>query len=123
MIRLDLRSSMPLNDQIQAALKGLVARGLLKAGDQAPSIRALAARLKVNPNTVARAFRELALEGFIEPRRGAGNYISEAAKRLVRDGLGQTRRRLKEALRLARGGGLAWEDIQGLVREAQGEEK
>ena len=65
MIQIDPRSPVPINDQIKAAVRGLVAKGLLRPGDQAPSIRSLAERLRVNPNTVARAFRELSLEGVL----------------------------------------------------------
>jgi GntR family transcriptional regulator len=122
MIRLDLQSPVPLYDQIKAGLRGLVARGLLRPGDPAPSIRALAAELKVNPNTVARAFRELTLEGFFEAKRGEGNVIAAGALRQAKDGLSGVRADLKESLRLARRSGLAWSDVEALVREARREE-
>lgn len=123
MIQIDPNSPVPINDQIKAGLKGLVAKGLLRPGDQTPSIRGLATELRVNPNTVARAFRELALEGFLESRRGGGNFISGAAKRQARDGLGLIRTGFKESIQLARRGGLSWEDITKLVEKARGEEK
>lgn len=122
MIRIDARSPVPINDQIKAGLKGLVARGLLHPGEQAPSIRHLAVSLKVNPNTVARAFRELTMEGFLEARRGAGNFISRTALRQAKDGLDEVRSGLKEALRLARRGGLPWPDIEALLLRTKGEE-
>lgn len=122
MIEIDSASPVPLNEQIKAGLKGLVAKGLLKPGDQAPSIRGLAQALRVNPNTVARAFRELTQEGFLEPRRGDGNYVAGGAARQARDGFEGLRERVLETLRLARRGGLPWKDIEKLVSEAQGGE-
>lgn len=123
MIRIDPNSPVPLNDQIKAGFKGLVAKSLLRPGDQMPSIRSLATSLKVNPNTVARAFRELSLEGFIEARRGNGNYISDLAKRQAKDNLEEVRERLREALRLAKRGGLPWTEIASLLQEFKEEEK
>ena len=79
MIKIDLHSQTPIYAQIKTGLKGLVRRGLLLSGDAAPSIRTLAAQLKLNPNTVARAYRELSVEGFFESKRGEENIISSRA--------------------------------------------
>ena len=122
MLELDLRSPIPIYDQIKAGLRGLVARGLLRPGDAAPSIRSMAAQLKVNPNTVARAFRELTLEGFLEARRGDGSLIAEGAARHVKDGMSELREGLKDALLRARRGGLSWGDVDALVRASRKEE-
>jgi GntR family transcriptional regulator len=123
MLEIDPRSAVPLYDQIKAGLRGLVAKGLLKPGDQTPSIRSLAVSLKVNPNTVARAFRELASEGFLESRRGDGAYVSEQAQRQVKDGLGEARAGFKESVRLARRSGLGWTDLESLIKEEKAEER
>src|SRR4051812_12230315 len=123
MLEIDPRSPVPINDQIKAGLKGLVARGLLKPGDQAPSVRALAVSLRVNPNTVARAFRELGQEGFLESRRGEGAYISDRGSRQAKDGFTDLRKGLEEALKMARRGGLPWADIDAILRKARGDEK
>lgn len=123
MIQIDPVSSVPIYDQIKAGLRGLVTKGLLRPGDAVPSIRSLAVELKVNPNTVARAFRELALEGFLESHRGGGNFIAAGAIRQARDGLSDIRAGLKEAVRLSRRGGLSWPEIEGLVCRAKEEER
>lgn len=122
MLNADPLSPLPLNDQIKAGLRGLVAKGLLRPGDRAPSIRTLASSLKVNPNTVARAFRELVLEGLLESRQGDGNYIARAAGKRVKDGLEQAREGLRDALRLARQGGLSWDDVERVARDYKEEE-
>lgn len=122
MIRITPDSAVPIYDQIKTGLRGLVARGLLKPGDEAPSIRALAVRLRVNPNTVARAFRELAVEGFFESRRGEGNVISASALKRLSSGLAELRGGLAESLRHARRGGLDWDTIDAIIKEVRKEE-
>jgi len=119
MLQIDPASPVAINDQIKAGLKGLVARGLLQPGDEAPSVRALAASLKVNPNTVARALRELALEGFLDTRRGEGSVVAEDAVKRAKDGLRDARGLLLEALRLARRGGLPWDEVDALIKECR----
>lgn len=122
MIRVDPASSVALNEQIKAGLRGLIARGTLRPGDPAPSIRGLAESLKVNPNTVARAVRELVLEGVLEVRRGEGTVVADGAPRKARGGLDEARGRLGESLRQARRAGLDWTQIETAVREARREE-
>src|SRR5262249_3992175 len=58
--------------------------GRLSPGDELPAIRTLAEQLLVNPNTVARAYRELEIAGIVEKRRTAGTYVSDAGPRLAR---------------------------------------
>jgi len=123
MLEIDPRSPVAINDQIKAGLKGLVAKGLLKPGDQAPSVRSLAVTLRVNPNTVARAFRELGQEGFLESRRGEGAYISDKGSRQAKDGFSDLKRALEEALKMARRGGLPWNEIESILRKARGDER
>ncbi len=75
-ISISTRDGSPIYSQITAQIKRLVAVGRLQAGDELPAIRVLAEQLLVNPNTVARAYRELESEGVVEKRRTAGTYIS-----------------------------------------------
>jgi len=75
---------VPIYLQIVNQVKYLVASGRLTAGEELPPIRALAEQLLVNPNTVARAYRELELAGVVEKRRTAGTYVSGAASKLAR---------------------------------------
>ena len=123
MITIDPRSPVPINEQIKAGLRGLVARGMLNPGDQLPAIRALAEDLVVNPNTIARAYRELILEGFLESRRGEGNYIAWAARHCAADSLHGVRDRLRESLLQARRAGLEWKDISTILQQARKEER
>ena len=74
---IDPRSPTPLWGQIAARVRVAVASGDLRPGEALPSVRELAKRLRVNPATVAQAYRELAVEGFVETRHGAGTFILE----------------------------------------------
>ena len=121
MLTIDARSPVPIYDQIKAGFKGLISKGLLKPGDPAPSVRSLAERLRVNPNTVARALRELAVEGVLESKRGAGNVVAGAAKSRAKDGLADVRAGFEEAVALARRNGLDWKDLEGVMKRLKKE--
>lgn len=77
--QIDPRSPTPLYAQIAARLKLAVAAGELRPGEALPSVRQLAARLRVNPATVVQAYRDLEGEGFVEMRQGAGTFVREVA--------------------------------------------
>jgi GntR family transcriptional regulator len=83
-IHITTADGVPIYLQIVAQIKYLVASGRLAPGDELPPIRGLAEQLLVNPNTVARAYRELETAGVVEKRRTAGTYISEQGSPLAR---------------------------------------
>ena len=74
--RLDLHSGVPVYRQIIDQVRGGMASGSLKPGDQLPTVRQLAVDLAINPNTVVRAYRELELGGLLETHQGTGTFIS-----------------------------------------------
>jgi GntR family transcriptional regulator len=73
--QVEYNSGVPVYRQIINQARAGVAAGALNPGDQLPTIRALSGRLNVNPNTVAKAYRELELQGVIETERGSGSFI------------------------------------------------
>jgi GntR family transcriptional regulator len=83
-IHISSGEGVPIYLQIVNQVKYLVASGRLAPGEELPPIRVLAAQLVVNPNTVARAYRELELAGIVEKRRTAGTYVSAAGSPLAR---------------------------------------
>ena len=89
-IRIATGSSVPIYRQIMDGLRQTIASGGLALGDQLPSVRSLAERLLLNPNTVARAYGELAREGIIESRHGRGVFV--ARRRQVYTKAERTRR-------------------------------
>lgn len=76
-IELDFRSGIPIYIQIMDQMKHLIASDVLNPGDQLPTVRQLAADLRVNFNTVARAYRLLDEAGIISTQHGRGTYILE----------------------------------------------
>ena len=70
-------SGVPIYLQLMEQVKHAIETGALRAGDQLPGIRPLAEELVINPNTVARAYRELEHEGVIELRHGSGAFVSK----------------------------------------------
>jgi len=75
-IFVDTRSGVPIYKQIVRQVEKGVIGGLLKPGDQLPTVREVALELTINPNTVARAYRDLEQEGIIESIQGRGTFIS-----------------------------------------------
>jgi GntR family transcriptional regulator len=83
-IRIAPHDGVPIYLQIVNQVKYLVASGRLVPGEELPAIRVLAEQLVVNPNTVARAYRELEVAGVVTKRRTAGTYVSDAGSPLAR---------------------------------------
>ena len=83
-IHINTHDGVPIYLQVVNQIKYLVSAGRLSSGDELPPIRVLAEKLIVNPNTIARAYRELEMAGVVEKRRTAGTYISAEGSRLAR---------------------------------------
>jgi GntR family transcriptional regulator len=83
-IHISPNDGVPIYLQIVNQVKYLVASGRLAAGEELPPIRVLATQLVINPNTAARAYRELELAGIVEKRRTAGTYVSATGSPLAR---------------------------------------
>jgi GntR family transcriptional regulator len=80
-IRLTTSDGVPVYRQIVNQVKYLIASGRLGSGQEMPTIRALAERLLINPNTVVHAYAELEKEGVIVCRHGSGTFVAESAQR------------------------------------------
>ena len=83
-IHIQAQGGVPIYLQVMQQIKYLVASGRLQPGDELPSIRTLAEQLIVNPNTIARAYRELETAGVVEKRRTAGTFVAEVGSPLAR---------------------------------------
>jgi GntR family transcriptional regulator len=80
LFRANPSSGVPLYLQLMEQVKHAIETGALRPGDQLPGIRPLAEELVINPNTVAKVYRELEHEGVIELRHGAGAFVSANAR-------------------------------------------
>jgi GntR family transcriptional regulator len=76
MIKIETSSFIPIYEQIKTEIRSRIATGSLKPDDPLPSIRDLASELIINPNTVARAYRDLEQDGLITGRRGKGSFVA-----------------------------------------------
>jgi GntR family transcriptional regulator len=118
MIKVDTSSFVPIYEQIKKEFKKEIFSGDLKPNDPLPSIRDLATELLVNPNTVARAYRELEMEGFIYTRKGKGCYISDdSTKHMIEERNSILTQSFDEMIQDAKKFGLNPEEIRKLFEE------
>jgi GntR family transcriptional regulator len=106
LLQIDFRSGLPIYTQIVNQVQAQVVSGILRHGDQLPTVRALAEELRVNFNTIARAYRILDEARIISTQQGRGTYITEipppaVSEKLRRETLeALTQRYINEAMRL-----------------------
>ncbi len=118
-MKIDLRSSVPIYQQIAEGIRAEIAVGVYRPGEGLPSIRNLAVRLKVNQNTVHKAYGELEAEGLISQRRGLGMFVTNRATATAK-----TRARraalaaLRRALSQCGAAGIIQDDVIPLVVES-----
>lgn len=84
LLRISANDGVPIYLQIVNQIKYLVASGKLAPAEQLPPVRKLAETLLINPNTVARAYRELESAGVLSTRRGTGVFVSDGGSPLAR---------------------------------------
>ena len=76
MIQVDIRSRVPIYEQLYKNIRQLILQGYLKEDDKIPSVRELAATLTINPNTIQKAYKALEKDGFVYSVSGRGNFVS-----------------------------------------------
>ena len=117
-LHVDVRNGLAVYDQIVRQVKFAVADGALRSGDLVPSVRELARELAINPNTVARAYRQLQDDGVLETVRGTGLSIAAAARRQCQaERTKLIRARLRLVLEEALHSGLEPDDIESLMQD------
>ncbi|MBI3865944.1 MAG: GntR family transcriptional regulator [Planctomycetia bacterium] len=116
--RIETSNGLAIYEQIVRQVKFAVAGEALKTGDLVPSVRELSRDLAVNPNTVARAYRELQGEGILAPVRGTGLEVTtQAEKRCTAERVHLIRERLRSVLQEARRSRLDLAEIRALLDE------
>ena len=75
LITLNYRDPRPIYEQLKEKLRRMILSGAMAEGEKLPSVRELASQLTINPNTIARAYRELESEGFVYPISGRGSFV------------------------------------------------
>ena len=123
-IRVETSSGMPITRQIAAQIRAQCASGSLAPGERLPSVRALAAELAVNQNTILRVYERLTGEGLLERRHGDGTFVADR----IPTGQMKTQRRLlreqiARSVELAKTLGMEAEETHELLDEIWKESK
>jgi GntR family transcriptional regulator len=113
--RLDTKSGVPTYLQLVDQVRRGLLLGYLCDGDQLPTVREVAAALVVNPNTVAKAYRELERAGLVTPRAGQGTFVNGSIDQVPAATYARLSRSLRTWLRTARDAGLERDQIHALV--------
>ena len=116
-IKIDTSSAVPVYEQIKRRIKFLIISNFLEEGDALPSIRDLAAKLKVNPNTVVKAYYQLEVEGFIKAKPGSMYFVSVDRKKLKKEKQSLFRKELEEFLSKATRMGYSLQDVLQALKE------
>jgi GntR family transcriptional regulator len=116
--RLDGRSGVPAYLQLVQQVRQAIRLGMLRPGDQLPTVKEVVTSLMINPNTVLHAYRQLDLEGLVEGRRGVGTFVAANPPPPPVDDLNGLRSSLARWVTRARAAGLDDESIGALVAEA-----
>ncbi len=118
LIHLDATDGRPIYAQVVEQVTFGIAAGVLRPGELVPSVRELSKQLVINPNTVARAYRDLQGQGLLETVRGTGLQVTEGAPDRCRAERREiVRRRLRGAMEEARRSGLDREEVEAMIRE------
>jgi GntR family transcriptional regulator len=122
--RIDSRSPVPIYAQIAENVRVAVASGELEKGSGLPSVRALAAQLRVNPATVVQAYRELEEEGLVQMRQGSGTFVVDVApERRARERTAAARRSVREMIASAAALGLGIDELQVALNKEAGDQR
>jgi len=114
--RIDLRSPETINEQIKRGIKESVLKGEVTDEELLPSIREMASILRVNPNTVARAYRELESEGIIIARQGLGYLLAKNREKIRESLLESLQEEFRKYLIRFKRLGISLEEILEVVR-------
>ena len=114
---LDSRSGVSPYLQVVHQVRQALRLGLLREGDQLPTVKEVVARLAINPNTVLKAYRELEHAGLVAARPGIGTFVTKTLSDASLQSHGPLRRDLQRWLIKARAAGLDDESIEALFRD------
>ena len=118
-MEVDPNSHVPIYLQIAERIRAAIAAGIYRPGEALPSLRVLALEVKVNPNTVQRAYDTLLREGTVNSQRGKGLFVADHGAVAALDETARAvARALGEAVRIARSAGMGTRQIQALVAVA-----
>lgn len=119
MFQLDMRSRVPIYEQLVQKLKELIIHEVFQADEQLPSVRALAQELTINPNTIQKAYRELEHQGYIYSVPGKGKYVAPQADTTNNEKVKKMKKDLVKLISEALYLGMKKDDILSLIHIAE----
>ncbi len=122
-VKLNAASPVPLYVQLIEQVKHAVEIGALKPGDQLPGIRQLAKSLTINPNTIAKAYRDLEHQRIIRLRQGSGAFVATPAKGIADGVMRRAQLIVASTVRQLKGAGLGPAEIRRLFEKELGSEE
>lgn len=123
MYQIDVMSRVPVYEQIVEQTKKYILTGVLNDGDQIPTVRQLSAQLSLNPNTIAKAFKELDRQGLTYSLPGRGCFISTNAKNILQNEKRQGLTELEEQIKELALSGIDKEELHRLIDTVFGKVK
>ncbi|OIJ12526.1 GntR family transcriptional regulator [Anaerobacillus alkalilacustris] len=119
MFQLDMRSRVPIYEQLVEKMKEMIIHEVVKTDEQLPSVRALAAQLTINPNTIQKAYRELENQGYIYSVPGKGKYVAPQADTTNNEKVKKMKKELVKLISEALYLGMKKEEILSLISIAE----
>ena len=118
-VRIDNASTVPVFQQLAEQIRAAIARGTLRPGEALPSIRQMATEALLNPNTVAKTYRDLERESILRTQRGLGVFVADTAPELCHgERRVAIRRQVENVIAEGRRAGLSTAELETLCREA-----
>lgn len=120
----NIHSNVPVYIQIENQIRFAIASGEITSGDQLPSVKDLSEMLKVNPNTVAKAYRDLEVMGLLYTRRGVGAFVSKGVQAKCRESCRkEVVKRMFEVVREGTACGMNKKDLTRILNASFGVEE
>lgn len=120
MFELDLRSRLPIYEQLIDKFKELIISEVIKEDQQLPSVRILARELTINPNTIQKAYRELERQGYIYSIPGKGSFVNSSMQNVNFEKINKLKEELKKILSEVMYLGMKKEEIIKIVNQIDG---
>lgn len=120
MFELDVKSRLPLYEQLVEKFKELIINEVLKPNEQLPSVRVISKDLTINPNTIQKAYKELEVQGYIYSIKGKGSFVTPLEKNLNGEKLKELKKNLVKLLSEAIYLGMTKEEIIKTITEIEG---
>jgi GntR family transcriptional regulator len=116
-IRFQIDFSQPLYEQILDHIRSAIVKGEIGLGEKIPSVRELAQGLRINPNTVMRAYQELERDGLTEKRRGQGTFVTSSSRKVEAFRKDIAMDHIESFLHQMKNLGFTWLEIKNIINQ------